>query len=45
MGSAFPIPVPGLVPGTQVFIAGADCRFKTWMTGTSPVKGDLLETA
>jgi len=30
-------PVPGLVPGTHVFSR----RFKTWMAGTSPAKGNF----
>jgi hypothetical protein len=29
----------GLVPGTHVFPATGFGHLKTWMTGTSPVKG------
>ncbi len=32
------VPLPGLVPGTHVFLAAALGHRKTWMTGTSPVK-------
>src|SRR5947207_13385367 len=32
-------PVPGLVPGIHVFLATVRDAFKSWMTGTSPVKG------
>jgi hypothetical protein len=35
-------PVPGLVPGTHVFLAQIRGSFKTWMTGPSPVTGDFL---
>jgi hypothetical protein len=27
------------VPGTHVFLDALRLHFKTWMTGTSPVKG------
>jgi len=33
--------VPGLVPGTHVFVAAARTRFKTWMPGPSPGTGFL----
>jgi len=28
--------MPGLVPGTHVFLTVARSHFKTWMTGTPP---------
>jgi hypothetical protein len=34
--------VPGLVPGTHVFLAAIRLHSKTWMTGASPVKGRLF---
>jgi len=33
--------VPGLVPGTHVFLPQLD-RFKTWMAGPSPATGRFL---
>jgi hypothetical protein len=36
-------PVPGLVPGTHVFLAQLRGSFKTWMTGPSPATGDFLD--
>src|SRR5260370_1451619 len=34
--------MPGLVPGTHVFVARFSPWFKTWMTGPSPVTGVFL---